>query len=75
MDTVLSTFTAARFLQELDELKAQNDLLQSRIEELINENTSLKAQIIKLEDRLNINSSNSSLHVKSLSTLDEIKHK
>jgi hypothetical protein len=37
MDTVLSTFTAARFQQELDVLKAQNQLLQSRIEELINE--------------------------------------
>lgn len=61
MDTVLSTFTAARFQQELDVLKAQNQLLQSRIEELINENTSLKAKIIKLEHRLNINSTNSSL--------------
>lgn len=61
MDTVLSTFTVARFQQELDVLKAQNQLLQCRIEELINENTALKAQIIKLEDRLNINSSNSGL--------------
>ena len=61
MDSVLSTFTAARFQQELDELKVQNQLQQSRIEELIDENTALKAQIIKLEDRLNINSTNSGL--------------
>jgi len=61
MDMVLSTSTAARFQQELDVLKAQNQLLQCRIEELINENTALKAQIIKLEDRLNINSTNSGL--------------
>ena len=68
MDTVLSTSTAAKFQQELDVLKAQNQLLQCRIEELISkngelitENEYLKQKIIKLEDRLNINSTNSGL--------------
>jgi len=68
MDIVLSTFTAARFQQELDVLKAQNDARERRIEELVSkngalitENEYLKQRIIKLEDRLNINSTNSGL--------------
>jgi transposase len=68
MDTMSLRSVIEKLEQEIGVLKAQNNLLHSRIEELIakngslvTENAFLKQKIIKLEDKLNINSTNSGL--------------
>ena len=59
MNTIFLKSVIVRFQQEIEALKSQNQLLTSRIEELITEHIALKVQIIKLENKLNVSSNNS----------------